>query len=140
MSSHVQAAPAITADGVLANTNVARYYAGVPYIQENAQLSRVALAKMQDMFAREYFAHEAPTGEDVSDLADRFGYEFIAVGENLAYGDFASSREVVQAWMDSPGHRKNLLSQTYTEIGVAAGRGMYEGHKTWMIVQASICT
>jgi len=130
------AAPAITADEVLAYTNVARFYEGVPFLAHDPLLSRVALTKMQDLFAREYFAHDAPTGEDVSDLADQVGYAYIAVGENLALGDFENSREVVEAWMESPGHRKNLLSSTYSEIGVAAGRGMYDGRKTWIVVQS----
>jgi hypothetical protein len=51
-------------------------------------------------------------------------------------GGFVSSKEVVDAWMASPGHKKNILSETYSEIGIAAGRGNYEGKNIWMIVQS----
>jgi hypothetical protein len=128
--------PAVYAGGVLAHTNAQRYYNGLPLLESNPDLSRIAARKMQDLFARQYFAHDAPTGEDVSDLADSEGYVYLAVGENLALGDFGSSKEVVQAWMESPGHRANILATKFTEIGIAAGRSMHNGHKAWVVVQA----
>jgi len=130
------AAPTIYADAVLAYTNVERYKRGLDILDSDRRLSEVAYVKMEDLFARQYFEHESPTGESVSDLAKDEGYTYIAVGENLALGDFDSSRDVVEAWMDSKGHRENILSETYTEIGIAAGRGYYEGRTTWIIVQA----
>lgn len=128
--------PAVNAGHVLAYTNAQRYLANLPLLSSNTQLSRVAHEKMLDLFANQYFAHESPQGDSVSDLAERNGYEYILVGENLAQGAFRSSKEVVEAWMDSPGHRKNILSDTYTEIGIAAGRGNYKGATSWMIVQS----
>jgi Cysteine-rich secretory protein family len=128
--------PLIYADSVLAFTNAERYKEGAPLLASNTLLSNVARKKMTDLFARQYFAHESPTGESVSDLAKREGYEYIVVGENLALGDFASSKAVVEAWMDSPGHRKNILSKSYSEIGIAAGRSNYEGRNTWIVVQS----
>lgn len=138
------AVPSLTATGVLTWTNVERYRAGLPILHSDPKLSSVALHKMQDMFNRQYFAHEAPTGEDVSDLVQAAQYEYLSVGENLAVGDFASSREVVEAWMDSPGHRANILATKFSEIGVAAGRSTYKGRTVWMVVQTfglprSIC-
>jgi uncharacterized protein YkwD len=130
------AAPEIYADAVLAHTNVERYRRGLPMLDSDAALSHVAKVKMQDLFARQYFEHESPTGETVSDLAADVGYQYITVGENLALGDFTSSKDVVQAWMDSKGHRENILSERYSEIGIAAGRSNYEGRYTWIIVQA----
>jgi hypothetical protein len=129
-------APAITAQHVLAFTNAQRYRAGLPVLTNNQTLSQVAFVKMQDLFLRQYFAHESPTGESVSDLARNAGYTYLAVGENLALGDFYSNKHVVDSWMDSPGHRANILSKKYSEIGIAAGRGMYNGRYTWVIVQA----
>jgi len=129
--------PTLFAGGVLAFTNVERYREGLPLLVSNTQLSQVAYVKMQDLFARQYFAHEAPvTGDDVSDLAQQYGYIYLAVGENLALGDFTSNRHVVESWMGSPGHRENILSPKYTEIGIAAGRSMHKGRYVWIVVQA----
>jgi len=130
------ALPGIYAGGVLAHTNAQRYLEGLHILESDTTLSQVAYTKMQDLFARQYFAHEAPTGESVGDLATDAGYAYISVGENLALGDFSSNKDVVEAWMDSPGHRANILSETYTDIGIAAGRGRYEGRTTWVVVQA----
>lgn len=126
----------IQADAVLAYTNAERYKIGRPLLTTNDTLSKIAREKMLDLFAREYFAHESPTGESVSDLAKKEGYKYIVIGENLAMGGFVSSKEVVDAWMASPGHKKNILSDTYSEIGIAAGRGNYEGRNIWMVVQS----
>src|SRR5688572_23107544 len=87
------------------------------------------------MFDRQYFAHESPTGEGPADVIAAAGYDYVTVGENLALGNFADDRDLVQAWMDSPGHRANILEGKFTEIGVAVGRGMFEGRMTWMAVQ-----
>jgi hypothetical protein len=136
--------PVITAPGVLAYTNAERMQKGLPALTSNPTLSKVAATKMADLFAREYFAHEAPTGEDVSDLAKAVSYDYLTIGENLALGDFTSSKHVVQAWMDSPGHKANILSKAYSEIGIAAGKSMYQGRLQWIVVQSfgmprSIC-
>lgn len=128
--------PAITAPGVLAFTNAERIKVGLPALTSNVALSTIATRKMTDLFARQYFAHEAPTGEDVSDLAKDAGYEYLTVGENLAMGDFSSSQDVVTAWMNSAGHKKNILSKAYSEIGIAAGRSKYEGRTVWIVVQS----
>lgn len=132
----IAATPAVTAGGVLGYTNAERHRAGLPLLASNVLLSQVATAKMQDLFTRQYFAHEAPTGEDVSDLANRVGYSYLTVGENLALGSFASNAAVVTAWMNSPGHRKNILSEGFTEIGIAAGRSTYQGRDAWIVVQS----
>lgn len=127
--------PTITANGVLAHTNVERFKEGLPFLASNATLTTVAKRKMTDMFARQYFAHESPTGETLADLAKEAGYAYITVGENLALGGFKDSKDVVTAWMNSPGHRANILKAGYTEIGIAAGRSVYEGRDAWIIVQ-----
>lgn len=126
----------INANIVLAYTNAERYRNDLPLLSSDTVLSQVAQRKMEDLFARQYFAHDAPTGEGVGDLAKDAGYTYIAVGENLALGDFTSSKRVVDAWMESPGHRENILSKSYTEIGIAAGRSTYKGKRTWIIVQS----
>lgn len=132
----LHAAPAIDAKAVWVHTNIERYRAGLPLLGQDPQLAAVAERKMRDLFTRQYFAHDAPTGEDVSDLADDAGYAYLAVGENLALGDFRSSKDVVDAWMESPGHRANILSRKFSEIGIAAGRSTYEGTTAWIVVQS----
>jgi hypothetical protein len=128
--------PTLHAGGIFLYTNVERHRAGLPILASDPALSRAAMLKMQDLFARQYFAHESPSGETIDDLADRIGYAYLAIGENLAMGTFQTNKEVVDAWMNSPGHRENILSRTYSQIGVAAGRSIYQGRSVWMIVQA----
>lgn len=129
--------PTLYASGVLAYTNVERYKAGLPFLTSNAELSQAAYAKLQDLFTRQYFAHEAPvSGDTISEVAKRYGYTYLTVGENLALGDFTSNKHVVESWMGSPGHKENILSPKYTEIGIAVGRGMHMGRNVWIAVQA----
>ncbi len=66
---------------------------------------------------------------------DDQGYAYLKIGENLALGNFASDADVVTAWMNSPGHRANILDGQYTEIGVGVARGLYEGHTVYFAVQ-----
>ncbi|OHA02458.1 MAG: hypothetical protein A3J58_02740 [Candidatus Sungbacteria bacterium RIFCSPHIGHO2_02_FULL_52_23] len=101
----------------------------------NAKLTRAAEAKVDDMFNRQYFEHESPTGVGPGDLADNVGYEYLMIGENLALGNYEDDKALVEAWMNSPGHRANILRPHYTEIGVAVKRGLYEGRTVWLAVQ-----
>jgi uncharacterized protein YkwD len=128
-------AATLTADGIHAETNRHRAERGRAALRRDAALDAAAEAKLADMFGRQYFAHESPTGEGPADVIEAAGYAFVTVGENLALGGFDDDRDLVQAWMDSPGHRANILEAKFTEIGIAVGRGMYEGRMTWMAVQ-----
>ena len=99
------------------------------------------------MFAKQYFAHISPSGVGASDLAEKNGYHYIAIGENIAMGNFENDKALVDAWMASPGHRANILNARYREIGIAVGPGTFaaseggdprqgrEGRKTWIGVQ-----
>lgn len=126
----------LTSKGVINFTNTNRAENGnlVP-LKENLKLNSSAMKKVQDMFAKQYFEHVSPSGVGVSDLGKQAGYEYLIIGENLALGNFKDDQALVQAWMDSPGHRANILNSKYTEIGVAVARGMYEGRQTWIGVQ-----
>ena len=73
------------------------------------------------MFAKQYFAHVAPDGGKAELLAADFGYEYIIIGENIAMGQ-RTPQEVMTAWMNSPGHRGNILSTAFTEIGVGVAK------------------
>ncbi|MBI5078373.1 MAG: hypothetical protein HZB11_03375 [Candidatus Yonathbacteria bacterium] len=128
---------ALTVPGVIQYTNDARMQNGaLSPLTENLNLDRDAQMKLDDMFAKQYFEHISPSGAGPADLANAVGYAYVIVGENLALGDFGSDQGVVTAWMNSPGHRANILKPQYQEIGVAVGKGMYEGHDTWIAVQS----
>jgi len=126
----------LTADAIIEETNLQRQENGdLPALSENELLTEAALAKAQDMFKKQYFEHESPSGVTPGQLVQNAGYEFIVAGENLILGNFFSEKELVQAWMDSPGHRANILNNKYTEIGVAVIKGTYEGRSVWIGVQ-----
>jgi hypothetical protein len=97
---------------------------------------KAAELKTDDMFKNQYFEHVSPIdGRDVTFWAGEVKYQYSYIGENLAMGNFQNEKELVQAWMDSPGHRENILNLNYTQIGVAAKKGMIDGHNTWIAVQ-----
>ena len=125
----------LTADGVFTHTNEQRIANGVPALMRNPTLDLAARNKVDDLFARQYFEHVSPTGEGPGDGVDTVGYLYLKVGENLALGNFASDAALVQAWMDSPGHRANILAPGFQELGIAVGKGIFEGEETWIGVQ-----
>lgn len=100
----------------------------------NDTLTKAAQAKANDMAAKSYFAHTSPEGLDPWHFMHEAGYEFQYAGENLAV-NFSDSEDVVSAWMDSPGHRANILNGKFTEIGIATAVGEYKGKKTTFVVQ-----
>jgi hypothetical protein len=126
----------LTLKGTIEQTNVNRSQNGnLPALLENQKLNAAAKLKLDDMFGQQYFEHINPQGVGPGDLAKKAGYNFISEGENLALGNFEDDAVLVTAWMNSPGHRANILNGHYAEIGVAVGQGMYEGKKTWLAVQ-----
>ncbi len=125
----------ITSSQIIRLTNIEREKYQLNNLIENQRLNDAAKIKAKDMLDRQYFAHSAPTGEEVSDLAVKVGYSYLLVGENLAKGNFSSSEDLVTGWMNSPNHRDNILKSGYTEIGAAAIKGDYKGNKIWMAVQ-----
>jgi uncharacterized protein YkwD len=131
---------------IISETNLQRQQNGnLPVLKENINLDKAAAAKANDMFSNQYFEHVSPTGIDPGKLVQNYGYDYIVAGENLILGNFSSEKEVVQAWMDSPGHRENILNNRYTEIGVAIIKGTYKGETVWIGVQefglpSSVCT
>lgn len=136
-TTSVPASMSLTVRGVIEYTNIERAQnGGLGSLAENSTLDRVAQMKVDDMFAKQYFEHVSPSGVGQADLARTAGYAYVIVGENLALGDFDGDHGVVTAWMNSPGHRANILNPHYKEIGVAVGKGMYEGRETWLAVQS----
>jgi len=125
----------LTRSKVIYWTNLQREEFGLPPLKENIKLNTAAAIKVRDMFEDQYFTHISPSGEEVGDLVKIVKYEFIIIGENLALGNYKDDLTLVQAWMESPGHRENILNPNYQEIGVAVEKGMFEGKMTWMAVQ-----
>jgi uncharacterized protein YkwD len=127
---------ALTVAGVIAETNDQRAANGnLPPLVENATLDDIATLRLDDMFTQQYFAHVGPQGESAITVASSVGYAHLALGENLALGNYAGDAGVVTAWMNSPGHRANILDTHYTQIGVVVREGMFEGQETWLAVQ-----
>ncbi len=125
----------LTVAGIIKETNKYRAQGGLVALRSNDLLTNAAVAKADDMFKNSYFAHISKTGQGPDDFAKEAKYEYILVGENLALGIFKDDADVLNSWMNSPGHRENIMHQGYTEIGVAVKEGIYEGKKVWMAVQ-----
>lgn len=100
----------------------------------NPLLEKAAKLKAQDMVNKGYFAHKSPDGHSPWYWLDQVGYDFSYAGENLAV-NFNDSVDVNNAWMNSPGHKANILNGNFTEIGIATVDGMYEGRMTTFVVQ-----
>ncbi|OHA88499.1 MAG: hypothetical protein A2741_00355 [Candidatus Zambryskibacteria bacterium RIFCSPHIGHO2_01_FULL_43_27] len=125
----------LTEGGVFLYTNNEREKYGLAQFRADQGLMDIAEERLQDMFAKGYFEHVSPTGESASSIADDINYGYIAIGENIALGNFENDQTIVKAWMDSPGHRANILSGKFTSLGVAVGKGTYNGKSTWIGVQ-----
>ncbi len=112
---------------VIQLTNQERAKNGLKPLAADWQLSRVARYKSADMRDKNYFSHTSPTYGSPFTMMKNFGINYRSAGENIAAGQRTAS-EVVQSWMNSPGHRKNILSPTYTHIGVGHASGGSYGH------------
>ena len=102
---------------VIRLVNVERAKAGLPALKEDWELSRVAKYKSQDMRDRNYFSHTSPTYGSPFTMMKNFGISYKSAGENIAKGQ-RNAAEVMKAWMNSEGHRKNIMSKNFTHIGV----------------------
>lgn len=98
-------------------TNAERKKAGLAPFQTDSKLMDSARAKSTDMATKKYFSHTSPTYGSPFDQMKQFGITYKSAGENIASGQ-RSAEEVVKAWMDSPGHRANILNASFTHIGV----------------------
>ncbi|SFL68293.1 uncharacterized protein, YkwD family [Gracilibacillus orientalis] len=98
-------------------TNQARSENGAGTLKFNHELGNAAQKKSEDMAKNNYFSHTSPTYGSHSDMLQQFGIDYSKSSENIAAGQ-KSAEEVVQAWLDSKGHRKNLLDPEVTHIGV----------------------
>lgn len=105
--------------------NEIRVENGLKALTTNWELSRVARYKSQDMVDNRYFSHTSPTYGSPYQMIRNFGLSFRTAGENIAYG-YSTPQAVVNAWMNSSGHRANILNASYTQIGVGyVAKGNY---------------
>ena len=101
--------------------NVERQKQGLGKLALNAKLSNVATLKSQDMINKNYFNHTSPTYGSPFDMMKQFNISYKTAGENIAKGQ-KTPAEVVKAWMNSQGHRENILNKNYTEIGIGVAK------------------
>lgn len=127
----------INRENIIWFTNYERVKAHLAPLTPSAELNTSSSRKNDDMFSYQYFNHtrsgNPPVGFDR--FIDDQNYSFIKIGENLAMGDFGTSAEIVNAWMKSPAHKKNILDSTYREIGVTATKGVMNGKEVYLITQ-----
>ncbi len=124
----------VSVQELLLYTNQQRNEEGIPSLVLNDQLSRAAELKAYNMLEKNYWAHTSPDGVTPWYFIKKVGYDYKYAGENLARG-FNTASDVVNAWMDSKTHRKNILSKDYKDIGFAIQTGMLNGEETVLIVE-----
>lgn len=108
-------------DEVIRLVNAERARHGLGQLTYNWQAARVARIKSQDMINNRYFSHTSPIYGSPFKMLESYGLRFSAAAENIAKGQ-RSAQEVMNAWMNSPGHRANILSRSFTQIGVGAAK------------------
>lgn len=124
----------ITSADLLEKTNAIRAEKGLPILKIDGKLSAAASNKAADMFTKNYWAHVAPDGVSPWVFIKNSGYNYLYAGENLARG-FTGTSEVVEAWMESPSHRDNMLSPNYSDVGFAIATGSLTGSDTVLVVE-----
>lgn len=115
-------------------TNQQRESNGLSDLSYNEKLANAAAQKAQDMFNQNYWAHYGPNGTTPWDLILKSDYQYEFAGENLAK-NFLFSQGVMDAWMNSPTHKENILRKDYSEVGFAVVNGTLNGEQTTLVVQ-----
>jgi len=134
------AAPAFANDlvgqeaNIIARTNQVRAEAGLPALKTDSRLMRSAAAKAADMANKGYFAHADASGNHMNYWIAPEGYVYSLAGENIAKG-YNDINRLMNAWIASPTHYKNLAEPKFTDIGVGMAMGYYEGQDTLFIAQ-----
>lgn len=106
---------------VIRLVNIERSKKGLQALKADWEISRVARYKSQDMINKKYFSHTSPTYGSPFKMLETFGIRFSSAGENIAYGQ-QTPAAVMKSWMNSSGHRANILSPSYTHIGVGLAK------------------
>ncbi len=120
--SEVTQAEMTQAEAVLKLVNQERKKAGVPELTLSQKLTDIAYTKAKDMADKNYFSHQSPTYGSPFDMLKQFGVSYTYAGENIAAGQ-KTAEEVMNSWMNSSGHKANILNKNYTQLGVGFYRG-----------------
>jgi hypothetical protein len=123
----------ITITSLFNQTNVSRVQVGIPALKINEKLNQAAYLKAQDMFAKQYWAHNAPDGTQPWKWFGDVKYNYDQAGENLAK-NFTSTNSVMTAWLDSPEHKANILKSEYQDVGFAILSGDIDNKPTSIVV------
>lgn len=115
-------------------TNKERAENNASPLTESPLLQKAAQLKADDMAKRGYFSHINPDGKLPWYYFDQVGYDYLYAGENLAV-NFFDSKDVAEAWMNSPTHRANVIKKDFTQIGIGVASGMYEGKNTIFVAE-----
>ncbi len=104
------------------------YFEAVPALSYNPILSEAAKLHARDMSQYSFFSHAGSDGSDVAVRVNKFGYDWLRVGENLAYGSKGvySEAQIVEGWLNSPGHCKNIMNSAFKEIGLDKVSAAYD--------------
>ena len=106
------------AESIVAAMNRERGAQGLGPLRLDSRLSLAAEDRVEDMLSKRYFDHVSPDGVNPFTWVQARGYRYRMIGENLALG-YRNSESVVTGWMNSPGHRENLLKSGFNEVGIA---------------------
>ncbi len=123
----------ITTERIIQLTNAERTKRNLNALKINTKLTQAAQEKGEDMLKNDYFAHISPSGVTPWFWMNKEGYSYQVAGENLAI-DFLEAEDVVAAWIASPSHKENMLLPDYTETGVAAVTGEFQGGTSTIVV------
>lgn len=123
----------ITINSLVEQTNQARNQAGAAALVPSGKLNQAAYLKAQDMFADQYWSHNAPDGTMPWKWLSDVGYDYNEAGENLAM-NYNTTENVMKAWMNSPEHRDNILKVSYQEVGFAIASGTLNNRPTTIVV------
>jgi uncharacterized protein YkwD len=113
----------VSAEGqILSLLNAERARAGLSNLSYNGLLTRAARAHAQDQSAKGYFSHTGKDGSQITDRVKRTGYNYCLIAENLSIG-YTTVQGAVQGWMQSPGHRQNILNGKFSQVGIGISEG-----------------
>ncbi len=127
-------APTFDSRQIIKTTNEARLAVNLPILQPNSKLDLAASKKLDDMAIQEYFAHVSPSGVNPWYWIKNVEYQYSVAGENLAIG-FTTAEDTIQAWLNSPSHKANVLNNKYQDIGVAVKTVEINGREGILVVQ-----
>lgn len=128
-----QVKAAITINDLVALHNQERQARGLQPLAINSLLNSSAQNKAEAMLASNCWSHYCPNGKSPWEFFNEVGYVYIYAGENLAHG-FSNAESVMQAWMNSPTHRANVLKSEFEEVGIGIAYGSFQGQEDNIVI------